>query len=212
MKILGIIPARGGSKRLPKKNLADLGGKPLVRHILDTAIESKVFDYLWVSSEDEEIGAVAAEYWWKRPSELAKDNSSTLECVLDVLSGHKVDIVVTMQCTSPFTTVDDIKNSLALLIRNNADSVISTTEAPSDLAFQVRWANRLESVPDIVVPNGALYIATNDILQSGGSWYSGRLYGYPMPKHRSLDIDDKTDLEMARYYLSMKNGTSQRNS
>src|SRR5882672_5029148 len=99
-KILGVIPARGGSKRLPRKNLADLGGKPLVRHILDTAIESKVFDYLWVSSEDEEIGAAVAEYWWKRPPELAKDSSSTLETVLDVSSKHKVDVVFTLQPTS----------------------------------------------------------------------------------------------------------------
>jgi CMP-N,N'-diacetyllegionaminic acid synthase len=212
MKILGIIPARGGSKRLPRKNLSDLGGKPLVRHILDTAIESSIFDHLWVSSEDDEIGAVVGKYWWKRPEHLARDTSSTLSTVLDVLAGHKVDVICTMQPTSPFTLAEDIKNSLALLIGSNADSVISTTEAPSDLAFQIRWANRLESVPNIVVPNGAIYIATNDILQNGGDWYSGRLYGYPMPKERSLDIDNGQDLEMARHLLRVRNETSQGNS
>lgn len=204
MKILGIIPARGGSKRLPRKNLADFGGKPLVKRALDTAIKSGVFDHLWVSSEDDEIGTIAGEHWWRRDPDLAKDTSPTLPVVLDVLSGHKVDVVITMQCTSPFTIEDDIKSALTILIDNNADSVISTTEAPSDLAFQVRWANRLEKIPRIVVPNGAIYIATSEILNSGGDWYSGRLYGYQMPKQRSLDIDTHTDLQLAQ--LVLKNG------
>jgi CMP-N,N'-diacetyllegionaminic acid synthase len=206
MKVLGVIPARGGSKRLPKKNLADLGGKPLVKWTLDAAIQSDVFDHLWVSTEDEEIGHIAGEYWWKRPPELAKDTTPTMPVILDVLARHNVDVIVTLQPTSPFRTADDIKNSLALLKDYEADSVISTTEAPKDLAFEVRWANRLEALPSIVVPNGAIYIITNAALQRGETWYSGRLYGFPMPKDRSIDIDTELDLELARHLLRILNG------
>jgi CMP-N,N'-diacetyllegionaminic acid synthase len=205
MKVLGVIPARGGSKRLPRKNLADLGGKPLVRWTLDAAIQSNVFDHLWVSTEDEEIGNLVGEYWWKRPPELAKDTTPTMPVILDVLARHNVDVIVTLQPTSPFRTADDIKNSLALLNNYEADSVISTTEAPKDLAFQARWANRLEALPNIVVPNGAIYILTNKAIQRGETWYSGRLYGFPMPKDRSLDIDTELDLELARHLVRILN-------
>lgn len=208
MKVLGIIPARGGSKRLPRKNLADLGGKPLVKWTLDAAIQSGVFDHLWVSTEDEEIGNIVGEYWWKRPPELAKDTTPTMPVVLDVLARHNVDIIITLQPTSPFRTSDDIKNSLSMLIHNEAESVISTTEAPKDLAFAVRWANRLETLPNVVVPNGAIYIITNKAIERGETWYTGRLYGFPMPKDRSLDIDTELDLELARHLLRILNGTS----
>jgi len=206
MKVLGVIPARGGSKRLPKKNLLELGGKPLVKWTLDTAIQSGVFDHLYVSTEDHEIGAVAGEYWWKRTSELAKDTSSTMSVLLDIVSRHNVDVTCILQPTSPFRTVEDIKNSLSMLKEYQADSVISTTDAPSDLAFQVRWANRLESLPNIVVPNGALYWLTTKALDRGETWYSGRVYGYPMPKDRSIDIDTEADLEIARHLLRIVNG------
>lgn len=206
MKVLGVIPARGGSKRLPRKNIVDLGGKPLLKWTLDAAIQSRVFDHLYVSTEDHEIGAVAGEYWWKRPPELAKDTSSSLSVLLDIVSRHNVDVTVLLQPTSPFRTADDIKNSLGLLVKNQADSVISTVEAQKDLAFQVRWANRLEALPSIVVPNGAIYILTTEALNRGETWYSGRVYAYPMPKDRSLDIDTEQDLELARHLLRIFNG------
>lgn len=204
-KVLGVIPARGGSKRLPGKNIADLGGKPLLKWTLDAAVESKVFDYLWVSSEDEEIGAVAGDYWWKRPPELSKDTTASIDVLVEVASKHNVDVTVLLQPTSPFRTAKDIINSLDILVRNNADSVISTTEAQKDLAFQIRWANRLEALPNVVVPNGAIYILTTEALNRGDTWYSGRVYGYQMPKDRSIDIDNGTDLEIARHLLRIFN-------
>jgi CMP-N,N'-diacetyllegionaminic acid synthase len=202
VKILGIIPARGGSKRLPRKNIADLGGKPLLMWTLDTAIASEVFDELWVSSEDPEIGELAGKHWWKRPQELARDDTPTMDVLENILEHKKADIVVTLQVTSPFRTVDDIKNALELLKNTNADSVISVTDGPRDLAFHMRFANRLQGLPPIVVCNGAIYIITNSALERGLDWYNGFAYGYKMPKERSLDIDNGTDLEIARHLVA----------
>src|SRR6266481_13566 len=165
MKILGIIPARGGSKRLPRKNLSDLGGKPLLKWTLDTAIESGIFTDLWVSSEDPEIGAVAGKYWWKRPSELARDDTATLPVIMNVFENSDADVVAVLQPTSPFRTVDDIKNSLDLLLKHNADFVTSVIEGPKDLTFRMRFAKRLEIIPDIMIENGAIYWITAKALR-----------------------------------------------
>src|SRR5882672_2741819 len=204
MKILGIIPARGGSKRLPRKNLADLGGKPLIQWSIDTAIESKVFDKLFVSTEDEEIGKIAGELWWKRDPLLAKDDTPSIKVVEEILDKVDCTVSVLLQPTSPFRSVEDIQKSLKLIQTTNADSVFSTKEGPKDLAYQMGWANRLRSVPDIVMPNGSLFLLTTDAFRRGEDWFTGNTYGYPMPKERSLDIDTPWDLELAN--MMIKNG------
>jgi CMP-N,N'-diacetyllegionaminic acid synthase len=212
VKILGVIPARGGSKRLPKKNIADLGGKPLFQRTLDTALASGIFTDLWVSTEDEEIGELAGKYWWKRPKFLAQDDTPTLPVIKDVFDSVCGDVIATLQPTSPFLTADDIKKSLDLLLNSNADAVTSVIDGPRDLAFRMRFANRLEFLPEIVVENGAIYWITGKALSEGQDWYSGFFYGYKMPKERSLDIDNGTDLELARHLLRLNNGDSERNS
>lgn len=204
MKVLGVIPARGGSKRLPRKNLLNLGGKPLFRWVLDTAIESGVFTDLWVSTEDEEIGELAGKYWWKRNQYLSKDDTPTLPVVKEVFDGVGGDVVATLQPTSPFLTVNDIRDSLDLLLSSNADAVTSVIEGPKDLAFRMRWAKRLEVLPDIMIENGAIYWITGKALNEGHNWYSGFLYGYEMPKSRSIDIDTQWDFELAE--MLIKNG------
>lgn len=214
MKVVGIIPARGGSKRLPKKNIADLGGKPLLRWTIDAAIESDIFDDIFVSTEDEEIGAVAGKYWWHRPPELAQDDSPSWPIVLDIAETIKADVFVLLQPTSPFRTATDILAAINMLTMSRGDSVISVTRGPGDLAFQVGHAKRLRSVPEIMVPNGAIYGITEDALVRGENWYSGVLYGYEMPKERSLDIDNGQDLEFARYLVSKQheNGRNSKSS
>lgn len=212
MKVLGVIPARGGSKRCPGKNIADLGGKPLIQWTLDAAMESKVFDQIIVSTEDLDIAKVVQQNprnkeveVHRRPASLAEDDTPTLPVIQYVNDNFPADVVITLQCTSPFRTAEDIKESLMLLLSMNAESVISTTEGPDDLAFSVGWGGRLRSIPKIAVANGALYLIKGANLQRGDSWYSGALYGYPMPKDRSLDIDTIQDLELARYMAS-RNG------
>ncbi len=209
------MPARGGSKRLPRKNTADLGGKPLLQWTLDAARESNIFDKVWVSSEDYEIGSIAhilwPNCWWRRSPKLALDTTPSIEVVKELNEAMPADVYVLLQPTSPFRTVEDIQGAMNLL--GNGDSVISVTEAPSDLAFEVGFAQRLRTVPNIVVPNGAIYILTKDALDRGETWYSGISYAYSMPKERSLDIDNGIDLEIARILVSkgMLSGNNQSN-
>ncbi len=212
MKIVGIVPARGGSKRLPRKNVADLGGRPLLDWTLQAARESGIFSKVWVSSEDYEIGSIAhilqPDCWWRRSPKLALDNTPSIEVVKEINDAMPADVYVLLQPTSPFRNAQDIQDAMKHLW--TGDSVISVTEAPSDLAFEVGFAQRLRNVPNIVVPNGAIYILTKDALDRGESWYSGVTYGYSMPKERSLDIDNGQDLEIARMLVS--NGTFHANS
>ena len=201
MKILGIIPARGGSKRLPRKNLADLGGKPLIQWSIDVAVKSKVFDEIFVSTEDEEIGKIAGEFWWKRDPSFAKDDTPSIKVIEEILDKVDCTISVLLQPTSPFRIVEDIQKSLELIQTTNADSVFSTKEGPKDLAYQVGWANRLRTIPNIVVPNGSLFLLTTDAFNRGEDWFTGNTYGYLMPKERSIDIDNEQDLAIARHLV-----------
>jgi|HubBroStandDraft_1064217.scaffolds.fasta_scaffold366935_2 CMP-N,N'-diacetyllegionaminic acid synthase len=204
MKIVGIVPARGGSRRLPRKNIADLGGKPLLQWTLEAAQASGIFDKVWVSTEDQEIGTIAhilqPDCWWHRNPKLALDDTPSLAVVKEIAEQTYGDVFILLQPTSPFRSAEDICKAFALL--GNGDSVISVTQAPSDLAYEIGFAQRLRNVPNIVVPNGALYLQTRDALERGETWTSGVAYAYSMPKERSLDIDNGQDLEVARMLVS----------
>lgn len=213
MRVLAVIPARGGSKRLPRKNILDLGGKPLLTWTINTAKESGVFDKIIVSTEDDEIGLIAKKenvVWHPRPKVLSGDNIKMMDVVLDVVLTQEVfenevyDVIVLLQPTSPFRTAEDIRDSLNLLIKTKGDSVVSVTTAPSDLAFDVGFAQRLRSIPNIVVPNGALYLITHMALEKDVGWYGDFSYGYEMEKDRSLDIDTELDLDVARLIVQKK--------
>ena len=206
MKILGIVPARGGSKRLPRKNIADLGGKPLLAWTIEQAKKAEVFHGFKVSTEDEEIGNIANQLWpdswYKRDPKLALDTTPSLDVVRDVFENYPSDIVVLLQPTSPFRTAEDIWGAIELLIRTNGDSVISVTDAPEDMAFEIGFAKRLRNVPSVVVPNGAVYAITGGALSRGLSWTSGVVYGFKMGKSKSIDIDNDVDLQLANYMVS----------
>lgn len=204
MKIVGIVPARGGSRRLPRKNIADLGGKPLLQWTLEAARESGIFDKVWVSTEDQEIGHIAhilwPDCWWHRAPKLALDDTPSLAVVQEIADQANGDVFVLLQPTSPFRTSEDICKAFTLL--QNADSVISVTQATPGLAYEIGFAHRLRIAPNIVVPNGAIYILTRNALERGETWTSGVAYAYEMPKERSLDIDNGQDIEIARMLVS----------
>lgn len=208
MKMLGLIPARGGSRRLPGKNIADLGGKPLIAWTIETATASGVFDEVAVSSDSPEILDVADRYGAKtieRPGRIARDDTPSLPVVTHALHERNVDAVMLLQPTSPFRNVDDIKTVADLLSQRNSDSVVSVVDAPGDLVFQIGHANRLrpEGKP-LVRCNGAIYAITTAALAAGEDWYSGLAYAYRMPPERSLDIDTQFDLDIARMMLERK--------
>ena len=201
MKVIAVIPARGGSRRCPRKNIAQLGPYPLIVWTIKSALECNLFDKVIVTTDDEEIANVAKDYdvtVWKRDPILARDSTPMLPVVLDVFGAHPADIVVTLQPTSPFRRIEDIKAAYQLLIESKGDSVFSVTEAEEDLVFELGHSKQLRRCPNVVVPNGALFLITGEALNRGESWFSGYAYGYSMPKEQSLDIDTPLDLEIAR--------------
>ena len=206
--MLGLIPARFGSERLPRKNLADLGGKPLIHWTIHAAIESQAFDDLAVSTDSVEIAGICVGTGArviKRPEDLAQANTPMMPVVQHAFdkSNGGFDIVVLLQPTSPFRSAEDINVSIELLKRTGGDAVISVSTPQPDFCFERGHAQRLRPARNIVVANGALYLITKDHLKVG-DWYNGLTYAYEMPPNRSIDIDTEMDLTIAR--AMVKNG------
>lgn len=202
VNVLGLIPARGGSVRCPRKNLADLGGKPLLQWTIDAARCSDYITTLAVSTDDPEILMCAGKNGCcaiNRSIELATDNAPMLPVVKDALKSMSgFDAVILLQPTSPFRLTADIDRAYEMFVARGADAVISVTDGPEDYVFEVGHAGRIRRGENIVVPNGAIYILDVEALNQGHDWYSGITYAYKMPRDRSLDIDTPMDLAMAR--------------
>lgn len=201
MGVLGLIPARGGSKRLENKNLADLGGRPLIAWTIAAALQSRVFDDIVVSTDSEEILAIAQQWGaqaYLRSIELSCDAAPMRPVLRDAVERYPCDVSILLQPTSPLRAPEDIAAAYDLLRQTSGDSVVSVTAAPEELVFEVAHAQRLRPRNQTVVPNGALYLLTDEALKRGESWYSGLAYAYVMPRERSLDIDTPLDLAAAR--------------
>jgi CMP-N-acetylneuraminic acid synthetase len=108
------------------------------------------------------------------------------------------DAWLILQPTSPLRTAQDVQNCVTLLDCKSVDSVVSVTQGADDIAFQARHAGRLERIPGVLIPNGAIFGIKTSVLRAGGHWYGDHAYSYLMPKERSIDIDCELDLEMAR--------------
>jgi len=162
MNVLAIIPARGGSKGIPNKNIKELSGKPLLQYTSEVALASKKISKVILSSDADQIIKVGKELGlevpFKRPSELAQDNTPTLPVIQHAISyfqkkGEFFDAVCILQTTTPFRTVEFIDNAIDVFERNNADSLISVLEIPHE--FNPHWAF-------IEHKEGQLSIATGD--------------------------------------------------
>jgi CMP-N-acetylneuraminic acid synthetase len=200
MKVLALIPARIGSQRLPRKNLLDLGGKPLLRWTIDVAKESMVFVDIVVSTDAHEISTLAKAngvFPLIRPTSLADSVAPMLPVVRHAANNFPGDIIVLLQPTSPFRSVEDIHGSLELMKNSGGDAVISVGVPEPDYCFERGHAQRLREAKNIVVANGALYLITREHLMVG-DWYNGITYAYEMPPERSLDIDTEMDITIAR--------------
>jgi CMP-N-acetylneuraminic acid synthetase len=225
MRVLGIVPARGGSRRVKRKNLVELGGRTLVRRALDTALRSGVLDVIVLSSEDDEIlaeappGVVALP----RAPELATDTALAYDVVKDVLrvmederSQGPFDAVAIVQATSPFTAPEDIRGAVELLESTGAGSVVTVAEL-AGLTHPLK-AKRMEGdrlvpfseddamrpsqdLPPVWARNGSVYVSRREVLGRGELVSKGDVRGYPMPPERSHDIDTPLDLEFARFLV-----------
>ncbi len=219
-KVLGLIPARGGSKGLPRKNVLPLAGKPLIAWTIAAALESRYIDRLVLSSEDDEIMAVAADYGcaaaFRRPEALATDSATTmgvLQHALDELPGF--DIVVVLQPTTPLRLAEDIDGTMERLVAADAHSCVAVTEPEKSpcwsfgmhedvltpLLGEENMGKRRQELPGAWVLNGAVYAARCDWFRETGLLVGRGTLGYPMPKARSVDIDTAFDLGLAELLL-----------
>lgn len=206
IKNLALIPARQGSERLPGKNTIEFSGKPLIAWSIIAATKSEMFDLVAVSTDDQKVKEIAEAYNCHvidRPSYLARPQSTSMDVVVHALGGIECDTVALLQPTSPFRIPTDIRNAYDVLAATGGDSVISVTQPPDNLAFEIGHANRLRPCKSAVVENGAIYLSKSLHLLSTRSWYCGMTYAYVMPKSRSIDIDTQLDLDMAREMARM---------
>jgi CMP-N-acetylneuraminic acid synthetase len=224
LRALCVIPARGGSVRVPGKNLAQLGGRSLVRRALETALEAGCFDQVALSSDADAILAEADGLEvtpLRRPASLATAAARTLDVVRDVLErldpdGRRFGAVAVVQCTAPFTAPCDLAGAMRLLESSGAASVVSVARLPTaehPLKLKVLDGDRLlpylaeddltpsHELPPLWVRNGSIYAARRDVVDAGKLVDDADVRGYAMPDERSFDIDTPRDLAFARFLL-----------
>lgn len=223
MKIIAIIPARGGSKGIPGKNVMDFCGKPLIAWSIEYALASKYIKNVYVTTEDKEIADVSKKYGAniiQRPAELATDTSSADDALMHalgkILEQKEIDIVVFLQPTSPVREIDDIDNSLDLFLSEGADSLFSATML-DDICLWKDKENRLQSITydylnrgrrqdrkPYYLENGSIYIFKPDVLTKFRNRLGGSIVTYLMPKWKSFEIDSLEDIEICRFYMQNK--------
>jgi CMP-N-acetylneuraminic acid synthetase len=217
---LALIPARGGSKRFPRKNVALLGGISLVERAVEVARAADVFDRIIVSSEDAEIRGLAARAGaeiHERTDELASDTARVIHVCTAVLGdqaarGESYDVLCVLLPTSPFRRPHHVTESLALLERDRANVVMSVAEFPHVPFWAVhevrgflrlfwgrRWLKSRPSLPRLYRHNGAVLWARPDALARYGDFYCPRTAPYYMGLDESVDVDTPLDLEFAQF-------------
>lgn len=222
-RILGVIPAKGGSTRLPQKNILPLGGKPLLQWTSEAARACGLLDRLIVSTEDPDVVEVAKKLEldvpFLRPKQLAKDPAGVVQVTLHAIEmlreqGDEYDIVIIMLPTSPFRSAKDICDAYQLFRHKNADFLMSVSEF-SHTPYAAMTLNqgilspifpdligrKSQEMPEAYRPNGALHILNIPAFEREKSYFAQPLVGYVMPLERSMDIDTKLDMIFAESML-----------
>ncbi|UED80930.1 acylneuraminate cytidylyltransferase family protein [Lysinibacillus sp. CD3-6] len=222
-KVLAIIPARGGSKSVPRKNIKELAGKPLIAWTIEEAKKSKYIDRVIVSSEDEEILQIARKFGeevpFVRPANLAEDTTAGIEPVLHALDHFTdYDYVVMLQPTSPLRLVEDIDGCIEQLLQEKAEFSVSVCEVEQSpywmytvdntakmqpLLKQQSLITRRQDLPKVYTLNGAIYLANTSLLKQTRNFLTEETKAYVMPVERSYDIDTEEDFKICEY-LYMK--------
>jgi len=224
-KVLSIIPARGGSKGFPGKNIADLAGKPLITWTIEASLSSKYITKTVVSSDDDEILDISRNYGAdtiKRPDDLASDTASSESVVkhtVDSLASNmeRFDVLILLQPTSPLRTSVDIDNAMDIMFNSDATAVISVCEFDNKIlktfkensdGFLEGITNndfpfmRRQNLPRVFMPNGAIYIINTTVFLENYSLLTTKTKNYLMSKSKSLDIDTHSDLNYANKVLT----------
>lgn len=221
-KYLAIIPARGGSKRLPRKNVLSLAGKPLIAWSIEAALASRAIDKVVVSSDDDEILSVAADYpvdLIKRHDYLATDTATSFDAIKHAIGLYPdYEYTVLLQPTSPLRSATHIDEAIKLLEDKQADAVISVCETEHNPL----WSNTLpedanmgaflrdevlnmrsQDLPAYYRLNGAIYICkTAELLKKNKFFLKENIYAYVMDQKSSVDIDTMMDFRWAEFLLN----------
>ena len=220
MNTVAIIPARGGSKGIPRKNIKELCGKPLIAYIIETALRVEELDRVIVSTEDKEIAEVAkkcgAEVPFMRPEELARDETPTLPVLqhavkyLEEKENYKPDIVVLLYATSPLLKHERVSEAIKLLKARGFDSVLSVVEDRGhywikrgedyERLYPKVLKNRQFTEP-LLKENGAIYLCKRDLLMKENTMVGGKIGFLKMQKEESIDIDEPLDFEIAEFFM-----------
>lgn len=225
MKILGIIPARGGSKGIPRKNLKIINGKTLLQYAVDSGQDSNYINKLIVSTEDTEIREKSLELKCdviKRPNELAADDTPSFAVIQHILKYlrtnilYSPDIIVLIQPTAPLRNSNHIDEAIEKLIKNDCDSVVSVSEVPSH--YHHSWQMLIEGNDFLVTKNrddlgkltyqrqkleksffrnGAVYVSKISTIKKYNNLYGAKCLPYIMPFELSINIDSTADLILA---------------
>lgn len=219
-RTLALIPARGGSKGIPRKNIRAIAGKPLIAWTIEAALRSGLLDAVVVSTDDAEIAEVArqagAQVPFLRPAELAQDGTPGIDPVLHALGALPgFGAVLLLQPTSPLRSTADIDACLALAHGRQAVSVVSVSEPDTHPEWTYRLGGdqtlrrfvdaapvaRRQDLPPVVALNGALYYAQTDWLLQGRRLVAPETLAYVMPRARAIDIDTPLDWQIADMLL-----------
>ena len=222
--VLGLIPAKLGSLRLPQKNIRPLGGKPLIAWSIEAARNSGVIDRLIVSTEDDQVAEIAERYGaeipFRRPAELARDPAGVVEVAMHALAelritGEEYKIIIILLPTCPFRSKDDIREAFKFFQSKNARFLMSVNEYShppfSALKFDGEVlkpffpeyiGKKSQELPSAWRANGAFHILDVSAFEKAKSYYAQPLHGYPMPRNRSIDIDCEEDWQEAEQFLA----------
>ena len=224
-KIIAIIPARGGSKGIPGKNIRIVGGKPLLAWSIEQARQTAAICRVFVSTDSAEIAQVARDYGAEviqRPQEISGDTASSESCLLHALDFLKhslnlePDLVAFLQATSPLRGTEDIGNAIQLLERERADSLFSACRVEGfvwrvDKAEQVRSFSydhlarpRRQDAPEDLIENGSIYVFKPWVLRQGNNRLGGKIAVYRMPALISFQIDEPADLELIEALMDFR--------
>lgn len=231
LQILGLIPARGGSKGVPKKNIRQLAGKPLISWTIKAALESRQLERCLVSTDDEEIAAIAcaagAEVPFLRPAELATDDAPTWRTLLHAVEwleaweGWTPDAIVVLQPTSPLRRARHIDEALAQFFASGADTLISLTLSEFNPYWMMSLDNegratwfmgnnpysRRQDLPPVYRQNGAIEITRPCVLRTYSSTRGNDICGYLMPACDALEIDTELDFRITEFNMHSKENT-----
>lgn len=228
-RILGLIPAKGGSTRLAKKNIRQLAGRSLLGWTAEAARASGIIDRLIVSTEDDDVAQAARdlgiEVPFMRPQELARDPAGVVHVALHALetleaAGETYDTLVTLLPTCPLRSADDIKGAYQLFVERDRPFVLSVSEfehtpfaalGPTEDGrlepyMPEYFGRKSQEMPKAYRPNGAVHVLDVKAFRAAKTDLAQPLVGYVMPRERSFDIDTEDDLRAAEVHLKLHGG------